>query len=639
MDNKRAFIGIFLIVLVTFLMPYYMRWITGEDLYKPADITADSTQAPAVVTKTEEPAKEQPVLPDAATGELTAPETDVAEPRVTGIATDSVQKTIYIDNGVVKAGITNADGGNFTQWELKKYDYYQGGNLNLITHGDKTSQFGNNGIELELVDRDGQRIELDKYMLQSDFNDGTTIVLDENNPSQTVDFYLPIKGGRVVKQYVFHYNSYAIDVLVRFENLQKFVGNRWYSFGWENGLLATEENAKDDYTYARAYVSLGGELENLNISDEETERMEKSGQIDWTAIRTKYFLAAIIPHTKDNLSVTLSGTATKEDEDLVKLYSTSLNVAFSAGDLSTSVDSFTVYLGPMSISDLEPFNVGLESLVMSKDWYERLFSPISRWIILPSFTALHKLIPNYGFVIIIFSILIKLLLHPLTRKSYESMSKMQVIQPKMTEMREKYQNDPQRLNREMMKMYKEEGVNPLGGCLPMLLQMPLLFALFIVFRSTIQLRGEPFVLWITDLSRPDMLALPFDIPYLGSVIHVLPFLMGITMIWQSKMTMTDPKQKMMAYFMPVFMIFIFYSLPSGLNLYYAIFNFFSMIQTRLIKKKTTAEAEQKAKKTVKPADKKQKNSSPKSVKEALAKRRSSTPAQGNRAQRRQSKRK
>jgi YidC/Oxa1 family membrane protein insertase len=169
-------------------------------------------------------------------------------------------------------------------------------------------------------------------------------------------------------------------------------------------------------------------------------------------------------------------------------------------------------------------------------------------------------------VIIIFSILIKIILHPLTKKSYQSMSEMQYVQPEMTQLREKYKNDPQRLNKEMMKLYKEHGINPLGGCLPTLLQMPLLFALFNVFRSTIQLRGEPFILWMTDLSLPDTLfTLNFSIPFLGNSVHVLPFLMGATMIWQSKMTMTDPKQKAMIYLMPVFMIFIFYSLPSGLQ--------------------------------------------------------------------------
>jgi YidC/Oxa1 family membrane protein insertase len=119
----------------------------------------------------------------------------------------------------------------------------------------------------------------------------------------------------------------------------------------------------------------------------------------------------------------------------------------------------------------------------------------------------------------------------------------------------------------------------------MLLQMPLLFALFIVFRSTIQLRGQPFILWITDLSRPDTLHLGMNLPFLGESIHVLPILMALTMIWQSKMTVTDPKQKFMVYFMPLFMVFIFYSLPSGLNLYYSVFNVLSMFQTRMIKKK------------------------------------------------------
>jgi YidC/Oxa1 family membrane protein insertase len=165
------------------------------------------------------------------------------------------------------------------------------------------------------------------------------------------------------------------------------------------------------------------------------------------------------------------------------------------------------------------------------------------------------------------------------------MSEMQYFQPKIAELREKYKDDPQRMQKEMMRFYKEHGINPLGGCLPMLLQMPLLVALFILFRSTIQLRGQPFVLWITDLSQPDTLSLGFNLPFLGDTIHVLPILMGITMIWQSKMSMTDPKQKMLSYIMPFFLTFIFYSFPSGLNLYYSLFNLFSMVQTKMIKNK------------------------------------------------------
>ncbi|MBC9890596.1 MAG: membrane protein insertase YidC, partial [Opitutae bacterium] len=160
--------------------------------------------------------------------------------------------------------------------------------------------------------------------------------------------------------------------------------------------------------------------------------------------------------------------------------------------------------------------------------------------------------------------------------SYESMAKMQQLQPKMAALREKYKNDNQRLSRETMKLYKEEGVNPLGGCLPMLLQMPIFFALYNVFSSTIELRQAPFVLWIDDLSQPDV------IEFGGFELHVLPLLMAGSMFVQQKMTMKDPKHAFLVYLMPVFMIFIFWSISSGLVLYWTIFNVLSIGQQYLI---------------------------------------------------------
>ncbi len=635
-QSKQAIIGIILIIVLTFLMPYWMRWITGEDPMAPPPATDAAGTAPADTAHVAPPARAQP-RPLADEVLVPADQTDAPRP-APGVLQDSTEKVIFVENELVRATFSNY-GGRLLHWELKKYESYRGGYVDLITRGRDADQFGQNGLEVNLVDRDGNSIDLREHRLFTDLEDSTRIELNPENPTTTLAFSLPVKGGKIIKEYTFHHKQYSMEVAVKFEKLQNYMGNRWYSLAWENGLLATEENAREDYDYARAYVSLGGELETLDLSEDDAETIEKSGQIDWTAIRTKYFLAAIIPHTVEDLSVTLGGGALKENDHLVKVFNVALGIEFPINPPETHVDTFTVYLGPLSIGDLAPYNVGLDQLVMSRDWYENLFRPISRWIVLPAFTFLHKFIPNYGLVIIVFSILIKLLLHPLTKKSYESMSKMQVIQPKMTELREKYKNDPQRLNAEMMKFYKEEGVNPLGGCLPMLLQMPLLFALFIVFRSTIQLRGEPFILWITDLSRPDALSLPFEIPFLGDSIHVLPFLMGLTMIWQSKMTVTDPKQKMMQYFMPVFLIFIFYSLPSGLNLYYAIFNLLSMIQTRMIKKKTTEKpGESDGKPPVHKKKEKAAQKAPKSVKEALAQRRKNA-AQGNRAQRRQARKK
>ena len=166
------------------------------------------------------------------------------------------------------------------------------------------------------------------------------------------------------------------------------------------------------------------------------------------------------------------------------------------------------------------------------------------------------------------------------------MKDMQKIQPLMAEIREKYKDEPQRINSETMKLYKEHGVNPVGGCLPMILQMPLLIALFIVFRSTIQLRGAMFIPgWITDLSQPDTIfTLSFSLPMYGNEFNILPILMALTMIFQSKMTMQDPKQKMMVYIMPIFMLLIFNRFPSGLNLYYTLFNLFTIVQQKFISK-------------------------------------------------------
>lgn len=577
--DTRTIIGIFLILLVTFLWmfisqpqrpPYEQKKITTQER------TAEAQDDSSAITES--------------TGYSSPPEIKDAQsevsqsPSVSAIHMDSLEKTITLQNNVVNAKISTRQGGRILRWELNKYDDYLGGKVDLVS-GNNLLNIEDNGLDIELRDRDGNIIRLKDYNLKLDWPDNTSLILDENNPTDTLEFYLPIENGRIVKKYVFYYNKYSADVIIKFEGLQSFLGpQRWYSVKWENGLSATEEDIREDYDYARAYAYQNGELTEFDVSEDKGKPESPPGPMtDWAAIRTKYFLTSIIPHAPEGLTVELSGYGFKRSDHLIKVFSTSLGITLPSPMPAAHSDTFTVYLGPLSYEVLRGYDKNLEKLVMSKG-YEEYLRPISIPILM-AFKFLHSFIPNYGWVIIIFSILIKIILHPLTKKSYQSMSEMQYVQPEMAKLREKYKNDPQRLNKEMMRLYKEHGINPLGGCLPTLLQMPLLFALFIVFRSTIQLRGEPFIFWITDLSRPDtLLTLNFSIPLLGHSLHVLPFLMGATSIWQSKMTMTDPKQKFMIYFMPIFLIFIFYTLPSGLNLYYAVFNVLSMFQTRMIKK-------------------------------------------------------
>jgi YidC/Oxa1 family membrane protein insertase len=188
-------------------------------------------------------------------------------------------------------------------------------------------------------------------------------------------------------------------------------------------------------------------------------------------------------------------------------------------------------------------------------------------------------------VLIIFSLLIKILVYPLTKKSYESTQRMQAVQPQLNALKEKYKNDQKKMSQAQMALFKEHGVNPLGGCFPILLQMPLLISLFQVFRSTIELRGAPFVLWIKDLSSPDSVVdLPFSLPIYGDHIAILPILMGITMFLQQRMmpTQASGQQKYMSYFMTIFFTLLFNNFPSGLNLYYTLFNVLTILQQKFL---------------------------------------------------------
>ena len=566
--DKKTIIGIVLIIIITLLIPVYQKWIVGEKKPVPqepvtrVDSTISAPKESAQTAQSESKAEKGPTtqLEDTTTQERT--------PAI-NITSATEEKYIDIETDIVHMRFSTAKGGNPVVWDLKKYNLHSGQPVDLINQ---------NLMKINFLNTNGKEINLNDYNFFTEVPDGKKVQLDESTPEYELQYYLPVSNGKFIKTLHFYRDKYSFDVTLEFENLQNYIINRRVFVGWENGLPPTEENIKDDLNYSRAYAFLGDDIESIDASDKYAEK-DFNGKIDWVAVRSKYFLASIIPLDGTQTDGAIIGGVRSKEE---KKYNITIEAQFEP--IAKFTNNFRIYLGPLDYYILKKYDVGLQDLVMNRDWYERLFRPISL-LIIPAFKFLYRFIPNYGLVIIVFSILIKLLLHPLTKKSYQSMSEMQFLQPKMTEMREKYKNDPQRLNKEMMKLYKEHGVNPLGGCLPMLLQMPVLFALFIVFRSTIQLRGKPFVLWINDLSAPDVLHLGVSLPLIGNSIHVLPVLMGITMIWQSKMSMTDPKQKMMIYFMPIFMIFIFYSLPSGLNLYYAVFNILSMIQTSQIKKK------------------------------------------------------
>jgi YidC/Oxa1 family membrane protein insertase len=309
-----------------------------------------------------------------------------------------------------------------------------------------------------------------------------------------------------------------------------------------------------------------------------------SENIKWAGFRNRYYTAIVKPlFESKSLSVnTLSDQQLKtslKTEDLV----------LSSGE--QVVLSAFIYAGPEDANKLKNYAMGLEEI---KRFYRlTLFDAIAK-IIYEILHWLHRIIPNWGVAIILISIIIYGSMYPLTLRSMISMKKMQAVQPKIAALKTKYKDNPQKMNKELMSIYKENKINPLGGCVPILFQMPVFIGLYQVLWRDVSFKGADF-LWIKDLSEPDKLfSLPANIPFIGSYFNLLPVLMiGImfvqTRLQAKNMVITDPsqqaQQKMMSTIMPFFMGFIFYHFASGLTLYFTMFYIFSTASQWYISKK------------------------------------------------------
>lgn len=326
--------------------------------------------------------------------------------------------------------------------------------------------------------------------------------------------------------------------------------------------LPFAEDPKQDRQAGGTVVMAGKDVTRLDVGAfRKSAEREVTGNVRWAGVRNKYFIAAMVPPAGTSSRVVGVGNHSMQDTGA------ELVMPLQGGSGHHAIQ---VYVGPLDYSSMKKLGLELEHAV---DLGYKFVRPLSQ-VLLFSMEWLYKFIPNFGVVIIIVSVLTKLIFYPLTRSSLRSMRALQHLQPKMNELRDKYKKDPQRMQKEMMALYRENKVNPMGGCLPILVQMPVFIALYSVLANCIELRQAPFVSWIDDLSVPDVL---FSVG--GLPIHVLPFIMFLTTVWQQKLTpMTDPRQKMIGYMMPVVMLFIFYSFPAGLNLYWTVNNVLTVAQ-------------------------------------------------------------
>ncbi len=506
-------------------------------------------------------------------------------------AADMKEKITTVENDVFIIELSSK-GGNIRKVFLKKYknwysindngdDYLYKTRIQLINYS------RGNTYDLSFVSTDGKAINTADFFFESNLSAGKHTVA--NGDSLTIKFYLKIEEDKeIIKTYTFKGSSYEIESDIELVGMNNIISNNEYDLVWNNGLRFVEKNTVDEAIYSNSSVYYGDEQVIIDAPSDnnETIREDFNGRVDWIAARNKYFAAIIIP--KEPLSVNgayLEGhSEARPNQGVVEFYNIRLSLPFKNTDYEKQ--SFKLYLGPVDYNTLKGLGNNLEALVDFGGFFGLKFivRPIAEYVLLPLFNFLHLFIPNYGFVIVVFSIIIKIVVYPLTKKSYQSMKKMSLLQPKIAEIKEKHKDDQQKVSKETMKLYSTYGINPAGGCLPMLLQMPIFVALWGMFQTALELRQQPFIWWIKDLSQPDIIYdLGFKLPMVGiQEISGLAILMGVTTFIQQKMTMKDPKQQALVYIMPVFLTILFMTFPSGLNLYYFLFNLLSIAQQQYI---------------------------------------------------------
>lgn len=507
------------------------------------------------------------------------------------------EQIIEVENNLVKAYITSK-GARIRKYYLKEYETWYYNKIEdtsdfYNTHVQLINPFDGGDLNLLFVSKEGKLVNTSNLDFTLSNEGGKFKVAKEDSLYLTYTFDAG-DGQLIKKSFLFYHDKYASKLDIELVNMNEIISGQRYDIEWAHGINFVEENSVDEATYANASAFSGGEQVVIDAtSSEEVEKKTINGQVDWVGVRNKYFAVIIAPENPSaEGGARFEGRFTETKRlGQREYYNASLMVPYNQSNYQK--DRFELFIGPMDYDLLKAYGNNYDEFYDFGSFFGLKFitRPISEYILLPLFQFLHLFIPNYGFVIIVFSIIIKIALYPLTKQSYKSMKRMQKLQPKISELKEKYQGDQQKIQKETMKLYQTYGINPAGGCLPMLLQMPILFALFTFFRVAIEIRHEPFIFWMTDLASPDyILTLPFSIPIFGiDKITGLAPLLGITMFFQQKMTVKDPSQKALVYVMPVMFTLMFMGFSSGLNLYYFMFNLLSIMQQYYINHKDDGE--------------------------------------------------
>jgi YidC/Oxa1 family membrane protein insertase len=553
METRRFILAISLSLLV--FLGYVKYFAPQPPVQTPEQEAATQEAAKPAATETVRP----PVRPKAVAAKI--------EEAAQG-------KDIVVETDLVKA-VINTAGGVITRWELKNYreadktEVGLGATYKRITGQAKKEEKPKKELGIvqlvpayEGVNRKDlvspltlSPLDTDLYKLsQVEYRaDHEALRLSKDKPSQTLVLtYAGPAGISIEKKLTFFNSDYKVDIAITTRGLDGYT----LSLGTDFGLA---DKVSTDASGRVGLVALADGKTTTDKLEDIKGEVQHGGAIEWFSQADKYFTATIL-YGSNGIVTGKRITAPKEIGDLL---TTDLTVKEKP-----EARTFTLYAGPKSFTLLQAYGRGLEQMV-DYGWFGILAKPMF-WLLQQFYTITR----NYGIAIILLTIVVRILLFYPSLKSATAMEEMKKIQPQLMAIREKYKKDPARVNQEMMKLYKEHKVNPMGGCLPMLLQLPFFVALYNVLSVSIELRQAPFIsFWIKDLSMYD--------PY-----YILPVLMGVSMIFTMKMTSTtaDPQQAKIMMFMNIAFIFLFAWLPSGLLLYITLSNVLSIVQQLYVRR-------------------------------------------------------
>lgn len=394
-------------------------------------------------------------------------------------------------------------------------------------------------------------------------------------------------GQSLVQKYTLQDSSYKVDHALQLNGINQFLdpSNSKLKFRWHHYLDRLELNTNFEKYYSTIYFQESGESSDYcNCRSDDVEELENK-KVEWVSHVNQFFNTSIVAKNKKIENGRFETIATEDDSEDLRILKTEFEYSLDLVN-NESIES-SLYIGPNEFERLRTYGNELEQII---PFGRSIFGSINRWIIRPAFNWLSKFIGSKGIVIIVLIFILKMLLYPLMYKMLHSQAKMGQLKPEIAELKAQYPDDSQKVQMETMKMYRTYGVSPLGGCMPMIAQMPIWYALFRFFPASITFRQEPF-LWATDLSSYDVFAwLPFEIPAFGAHISLFTILWAVTTIIYSYYNMkhmdmsANPAMKYVQYFMPVTFLFFFNTYASGLTVYMFFSNLFNIAQTILTKK-------------------------------------------------------